>query len=87
MIKKLEAVIKIKFENKKEAVKACETLKESAVDDFKTKVEVKTNGGLLEVKIQTENIATLRAVVNSVIRDLKTIIEIKKILKANSKEF
>jgi len=83
----LEAVIKIKFENKKEAVKACETLKESAVEDLKTKVEVKTNGDLLEVKIQTENIATLRAVVNSVIRDLKTIIEIKKILKANSKEF
>lgn len=76
----MEAVIKIKFEDRKEALKACKTLKEGAMEDLKTKLEIKAINNLLEVKIQAESISALRAVVNSVIRDLKTIIEIKEAL-------
>ena len=76
----MEAVIKVKFEDRKEALKACKTLNEGAMEDIKTKLEIKTLDNLLEVKIQAESISALRAVVNSVIRDLKTIIEIKEAL-------
>jgi tRNA threonylcarbamoyladenosine modification (KEOPS) complex Pcc1 subunit len=77
----MEVSIKIKFESEKEALNAAQTLREGAFEDNKNKLEIKTINNLLEVKIETQTIASLRALTASVLRDLKTIIGIKEVMK------
>jgi tRNA threonylcarbamoyladenosine modification (KEOPS) complex Pcc1 subunit len=76
----MEAVFKINFKDKKQALKAAKTLKEGAMKDVKTKLEIKTINNLVEIKIEAGDIAPLRAVSTSILRDLKTIIEIKEVM-------
>ncbi len=78
---KFEAELLVEFDSAEDARIAFESLLQETEFKKKSEAELKKDGKRLEVKIKADDLATLRAALNSYSRLLNVLISVKKIVK------